>query len=53
MTKRLIRKILLDTQTGVFYESISEAAKYNRFKKGNISNMLSGINNNKTNLIIV
>lgn len=52
MTKRWIRKILLDTQTGVFYESISEAAKYHRYTKETISKMLLGTRTNKTNFII-
>ena len=53
LTKRLVRKPVFDTQAGVFYESISEAAIYSKFKKGNISNMLSGIVTNRTNLILV
>lgn len=52
LTKMNKRKILLNVLTGVFYESISEASKYNRYTKQTISKMLLGARCNKTNLII-
>lgn len=44
-------KIVLDTQTGIFYESIKEAAKLLGYKYHNLSQYLRGRNKNKTNLI--
>lgn len=44
-------QVLLDTQTGVYYNSISEASFYYDIKRTTLNAMLSGQNKNKTNLI--
>ena len=44
-------KIILNTQTGIFYESIKEAAELLGYKYNNLSQYLRGKNKNKTNLI--
>lgn len=44
---------LLDTQTGVFYNSISEASFYYDIKRTTLNAMLKGQNPNKTNLITI
>jgi hypothetical protein len=44
-------KIVLNTQTGIFYDSIKEAAELLGYKYHNLSQYLRGINKNKTNLI--
>jgi hypothetical protein len=46
-----IKKIVLDMNTGIFYDSITEAAK--AYNKSRISRMLSGERKNKTNLKLV
>lgn len=45
--------LLLDTQTGVFYNSITEASFYYDIKRKTLNAMLKGQNPNKTNLIII
>lgn len=45
--------LVLDTQTGVFYNSIAEASLYYSIKKTTLWAMLTGQNPNKTNLITV
>jgi group I intron endonuclease len=46
-----LRKIVLDIQTGVYYESAKEAAQYNNhFSKTSIISMLNGNTPNKTYL---
>jgi len=47
------KKIVMDVETGVFYESASEAAKYCRFSYDALLKYLTGENKNKTNLIYV
>jgi hypothetical protein len=52
--KGLIEKnsrILLDTQTGIFYNSIKEASKYLCIDYSRLMNMVCGTQKNKTNLI--
>jgi group I intron endonuclease len=44
-------KIILDVCTGVYYNSIKEAAFYNNIKNTTLTAMLIGQNKNKTNLI--
>lgn len=44
-------RILLDTQAGVYYETVGEAAKYNNLHRTTLSMMLTGKNRNRTNLI--
>jgi group I intron endonuclease len=44
-------KIILDTATGVYYDSIKEAAFYNNMKNTTLTAMLIGQNKNKTKLI--
>lgn len=44
---------VLDTQTGVFYNSIKEASFYYDIKRTTLNAMLKGQNKNKTNLIII
>lgn len=45
--------IVLNIQTGIFYDTIMEAAESISMKQGTLSSMLRGINRNKTNLIYV
>lgn len=51
--KPSIVSLILDTQTGVFYNSITEASIYYDIKRTTLNAMLSGQNKNKTNLIII
>lgn len=44
-------KIIFDTATGVFYDTIGQAALYNNIKRTTLTAMLVGQNKNKTNLI--
>tara|TARA_R110000822_G_scaffold289292_1_gene410588 strand:- start:1 stop:513 length:513 start_codon:yes stop_codon:yes gene_type:complete len=44
-------RIVLDTQTGIFYDSIKEAAELLGYKYHNLSQYLTGKNKNKTSLI--
>lgn len=44
-------RLVLDTQTGVFYNSVLEASKYYSIKPNTLVCNLSGKNKNKTNLI--
>lgn len=43
-------KLVLDTESGIFYYSVGEAAKYNNFKRERLSSMLSGRQKNKSHL---
>jgi hypothetical protein len=45
--------IILDTQTGVFYNSLKEASQYYRFSYSCLVAMILGQNPNKSNLIYV
>jgi group I intron endonuclease len=44
-------KIIFDTESGVYYDTIKEAAFYNNIKRTTLTAMLVGQNKNKTNLI--
>jgi group I intron endonuclease len=44
-------KIIFDTASGVYYDTIKEAAFYNNIKRTTLTAMLVGQNKNKTNLI--
>jgi hypothetical protein len=44
-------KIVLDTQTGVFYSSVREAAKLLSYNENTLRSYLTGQNKNKTSLI--
>lgn len=44
-------KIVLDTQTGVFYSSVREAAKLLSYNENTLRSYLTGQNPNKTSLI--
>jgi len=44
-------KIVLDLNTGVFYNSGKEASFYNNFKHSTLKSMLNGYNKNTTSLI--
>ena len=44
-------KIVLDTLTGVYYESVLEASRYYNYKKSSLASKLNGTRNNNTNLI--
>jgi group I intron endonuclease len=44
-------KIVLDLNTGIFYDSLKEVAIYSPFKYGNLKMMLSGRSKNKTSLV--
>lgn len=44
-------KIIFNICTGVYYDSIKEAAFYNNIKRSSLTAMLIGQNKNKTNLI--
>lgn len=48
---KAVSKIIFDTATGVYYNSIKEAALYNNMKNTTLTAMLIGKNKNKTNLI--
>jgi len=43
--------IILNTATGIFYDSIKEASQSTTYGRSYISRMLSGVNKNKTNFI--
>ena len=45
--------IVLDTQTGVFYNSLREASQYYNFSYTCLTSMITGQNPNKSNLIYV
>ena len=44
------RKIILDYNTGIYYNSLEEASIMLNIKNGNLSKMLNGKRNNKTGL---
>lgn len=44
-------RLILDTQTGIFYNSATEAAQYQNFSKSYLISQLNGRNQNKTSLI--
>lgn len=46
-------KIVIDLNTGVFYESIAEASKYYNYNLGTLRHYLSGSRKNKTNLLAI
>ena len=46
-------KIVFDTASGVYYDSVNEAAFYNNIKRTTLTAMLVGQNKNKTNLIYI
>lgn len=46
-------KIVLDLHTGVFYDSIKEAAIYNNFNHSTLKSKLNGNNKNNTKFILV
>lgn len=46
-------KIVLDTQSGIFYDSVWEAAKSTNFSKSHLAAMIRGDYENKTNFIYV
>lgn len=48
--KELKRKVILDTNTGVFYNSLLEASLILKIKNGNLSKMLNGKRRNNTGL---
>ena len=48
--KEMKRKIILDYNTGIFYESLLEASNVFKIKNGNLSKMLNGVRRNYTNL---
>ena len=44
-------KLLLDTQTGIFYNSVADACKSYKYKYGTLRSFLNGQAKNKSNLI--
>jgi group I intron endonuclease len=46
-------KMILDICTGIYYDSVNEAAFYNSIKRTTLTAMLVGQNKNKTNLIYI
>ena len=46
-------KLVLDKETGIFYKSCKEASIYNCINYSTLKSYLSGINENKTNLIYI
>lgn len=46
-------KLVLCTQTGVFYDCIEDASEVINMKSGTLRAMLNGRNPNKTNFILV
>jgi len=46
-------KLILDVQTGIFYESITEASHSYLYNRGHLNKMIKGTRTNKTNLIYV
>lgn len=48
--KELKRRIILDTRTGVYYNSLLEASLILKIKNGNLSKMLNGKRRNNTGL---
>jgi hypothetical protein len=48
-----LSKIVLNTQTGIFYDCIKDAAKTTNFNLHSVYNQVSGIIKNRTNLIYV
>lgn len=45
--------VILNLDTGIFYETIKEVAETYNFKRTTLNAMLSGQNKNKTNIIII
>jgi hypothetical protein len=43
-------KLILDTETGIFYESITEASFSYLYQRGHLNRMVNGTRKNKTNL---
>lgn len=52
-SKDKISKIILDYQTGIFYNSLKEASLLYGYSNSFLSNMINGIYKNKTSLIYV
>ena len=48
-----LAKIVLNNETGIYYQSCKEAALYNGFKHSTLKSMLNGTNKNKSSLIYV
>ena len=46
-------KLVLCTQTGIFYDCIEDASETINIKSGTLRAMLNGRNTNKTNFILV
>ena len=44
-------RIIINTQNGIFYDSIVEAAKYNNIHRNTLCNYLTGFRKNKTYLV--
>lgn len=44
-------KIIINTQNGVFYDSIGEASKYNNISRSTLNGYLTGFRKNKTYLV--
>jgi hypothetical protein len=51
--KSVKNDIILNTETGIFYESISEASYFNNLREGNLRRYLNGERKNKTSFIKV
>lgn len=47
------KKMVLDMGTGIFYDSVHDAAKSSIYTRSCISRMLSGVRKNKTNYIYI
>jgi hypothetical protein len=48
--KEMKRRIILDTNTGIYYDSLLQASSLLNIANGNLSKMLNGKRNNKTGL---
>lgn len=46
-------KIILDSETGIFYDSLTDATKFHNYSISSLSEMLSGKRVNKTNLMYI
>jgi hypothetical protein len=51
ITKERSSKLILNTQTGIYYQSVKDAAESANIKKGTLSAMLCGQNRNKSYFI--
>lgn len=50
---RSVCKIVLNTNNGIFYDSVKEAAEINNINYNTLHSYLNGVNKNKTSLILV